>query len=252
MNPSDGFSSDSRNSNIMRRHFFVLFLDMVILITSCNPENNNSENPKWDNSNLSIPDMRTPDGGSLLPAEEGIVQSALVIPSIDMNNYKLEITGLVDSSYTLTWKQVDDLPDMSSGIIIMYCVSGWEVWGNWAGIPVRDLLDKAGVKPSGKYVLFTTADGYSTSLPISYLEKYTALLAHDVNGAPLKPDHGYPLRLVAYGKFGYKWAKWITRLEVTDQSREGFWERFGYSDKADVPLERRSFYEGKDVKPLEY
>ena len=83
-------------------------------------------------------------------------------------------------------------------------------------------------------------------------EKYDAMLAYQVNGSPLKQHDGFPFRLIAVGKYGYKWAKWVNKLEVINKSRVGYWEGYGYSDRADVPIERRRYYEGSDAKPLEY
>jgi DMSO/TMAO reductase YedYZ molybdopterin-dependent catalytic subunit len=134
----------------------------------------------------------------------------------------------------------------------MYCVEGWEVWGNWKGILVKHFLDKAHVQQQGKFVPFSCSECYTTALPISYLEKYHAMLVYQVNGKPLQEHDGFPLRLIAFGKYGYKWAKWINKLEVMNQSQIGYWEGFGYPDRAGVPLERRKYYEGSIAKPLEY
>jgi DMSO/TMAO reductase YedYZ molybdopterin-dependent catalytic subunit len=94
---------------------------------------------------------------------------------------------------------------------IMYCVEGWEVWGNWKGILIKDLLDKAHLQSDGEYILFESRDGYKTALPISYLENYNAMLAYWVNNALLQKQDGFPLRLIAFGKYGYKWAKVLRR-----------------------------------------
>ena len=136
--------------------------------------------------------------------------------------------------------------------MIMYCVEGWEVWGKWKGVLIKDLLDKAQVQSDGEYILFECLDGYKTALPTSYLEKYNAMLAYQVNTALLQEHDGFPIRLIAFGKYGYKWAKWVTRLRVMDESQLGYWETLGYPDQAEVPLDRRRYYEGDTIKPLKY
>jgi DMSO/TMAO reductase YedYZ molybdopterin-dependent catalytic subunit len=78
------------------------------------------------------------------------------------------------------------------------------------------------------------------------------MLAYEVNGNPLSTDDGFPLRLIAFGKFGYKWAKWVTTLDVMSETQLGYWEFRGYTDRADVPVERRRYYEGTDAQALEY
>jgi len=231
---------------------YIIVLFATIYSPGCNPEPKNFDSNTDYNANVSFKYMRTPSGERLLSAEEGQERSVFGVPSIDLNTFKLEITGLVDSSYTLTWNEIGVQPETFSDTIIMYCVEGWEVWGNWEGIRVKDLLEKARIRPEGKFVLFRSADGYTTTLPVSYLVKYNAILAYNVNGSPLKVNDGFPLRLIAFGKFGYKWAKWVNSLEVIDESHPGFWETTGFSDEADVPVYRRKFYEGQKIKPLEY
>ncbi|HLN20586.1 MAG TPA: molybdopterin-dependent oxidoreductase [Bacteroidales bacterium] len=235
----------------MIRQIVIVTVTLLLLLLACRPENS-------DNSQADAPDgtglatMKTPAGDRLLPAAEGPVRSAFGVPQVDLNTYRLEIRGLVDSPYSLTWNDIKVMTKSETGTMLMYCVEGWEVFGKWEGLPVKDLLAMAGVKQDGKYVLFRCADGYSTSLPVVYIEKYNTLLASAVNGEPLQPKNGFPLRLVAFGKYGYKWAKWVTSIEVTSQSVPGFWESTGYTDEANVPLARRRYYEGSGAEPLSY
>jgi DMSO/TMAO reductase YedYZ molybdopterin-dependent catalytic subunit len=230
----------------------LLMLLVIVFLPCCSPEPKSLTLTNGSDRKTSIKNMITPNGERLLPAEDGTVRSALGEPIIDLNTFKLEITGLVDSSFYLTWDEIRGLLEFQTDTILMYCVEGWEVWGRWEGIMVKNLLDKARVQTKGEYVLFSSADGYTTSLPISYLEKYNAILAYNVNGSPLKVSDGFPLRLIAFGKYGYKWAKWVDKLTVIDKSQAGYWESYGFPDQADVPILRRSYYEGLNAKPLEY
>lgn len=194
----------------------------------------------------------TPNGKKLNPAEQGPVRSVLGEPKIDLATFRLTISGLVDSSFALSWQEIQQHPAVFSDTILMYCVEGWEVWGNWQGILIPDLLRQTKLKPDASHVLFHCVEGYTTTLPLAYLEKYQCLLAYAVNGKFLAPQDGFPLRLVAFGKYGYKWAKWVTALEVIAEPVAGYWEARGYPDRADVPLSRREFYEGPTVTPLIY
>lgn len=191
-------------------------------------------------------------GSPVEPAEEGPVRSALGEPDINLDTFTLRVDGLVDSPFSLTWEQIKAFPTAYTDTILMYCVEGWEVWGNWKGLSIMSLIEKSGIRPDGNHILFECADGYTTSLPLSYLLNYDIILAYEVNGTPLSVSDGFPLRLIAFGKYGYKWAKWITRMEVIEKSVAGYWEGRGYTDKADVPLDRRRHYEGDDVQPLNY
>ena len=225
----------------------ILLLSAVAL-AGCSTDRNKSQN----SGAMNFINMVSPGGKKLLPVENGPVRNISEDPLADLDTFTLKINGLVDSPYTLTWDQIMAMKKIDTDTILMYCVEGWEVWGRWKGVSVSELLSEAGVMPEGKYVLFRSPGDYTTSLPVSYLEKYNAILAYEVNGDTLSYDNGFPLRLVAFGKFGYKWAKCVNVLEVTDTSRIGFWEEHGYSDSANVPIKRRRFYEGADAMPLRY
>ena len=194
----------------------------------------------------------TPEGNELLPAEEGPIRSSLGEPEIDINTFNLQITGLVDSSFSLNWSEIQEWPTAYTDTLIMYCVEGWEVWGNWKGILIKDLLEIANMQSEGEYILFESAEGYKSILSISYLEKYDAMLAYEVNDAPLKKHDGFPLRLIAFGKFGYKWSKWVNKMEIMSLVQIADSSLQEYADPADVPIERRKLYEGEDVEPLDY
>ena len=95
-------------------------------------------------------------------------------------------------------------------------------------------MNRSGLQPNADYVVFHTADGYSTGLSLDYLRDNAILMAYGLNDISLPPDRGFPFQLVAKGRYGYKWAKWITRMEVTDKEVRGYWESRGYSNSAIV------------------
>jgi len=98
------------------------------------------------------------------------------------------------------------------------------------------LVPEGTVDPQARTVIFSAYDGYSTSLPLNYLLENDILLAYKMNGVVLPPERGFPFQLVAESKLGYKWIKWVTRLEVSaDEDYRGFWESRGYSNDATVP-----------------
>ncbi|MFH1068541.1 MAG: molybdopterin-dependent oxidoreductase, partial [Candidatus Glassbacteria bacterium] len=111
-----------------------------------------------------------------------------------------------------------------------FCVEGWHVNVQWEGFSLAGLLDEAGVDPSANTVIFRAADGYSTSLALAYARSHDLILALQMNGADLPENVGFPLTLVAEGKWGYKWCRWITKVELSaDTKFKGYWERYGYS-----------------------
>ena len=103
--------------------------------------------------------------------------------------------------------------------------------------PHPAIFDDAKVKPGAKIVIFHTADvpeGYS-SLDLSYIRDNNIIIALKLNDITLPPERGFPFQVVAESKFGYKWAKWITRIEISDNtSFRGFWEGYGYNNNADI------------------
>lgn len=118
------------------------------------------------------------------------------------------------------------------------CVEGWGFTAKWTGIRLADLFEGVGVGDEGREnvttVIFYSADGYSTALELDYLLENDIILAYELNDVTLPPDRGFPLQLVAEGKYGYKWAKWITGIELTDSPYRGYWEERGYNNRANV------------------
>ena len=105
----------------------------------------------------------------------------------------------------------------------------------WEGIPLKEMLADADVKPEATVVIFYAYDGYSTSLPLEYIVDNNIMMAYEMNNVTLPPERGYPFQLVAESKWGYKWIKWITAIEVSDnEDYRGYWESRGYPNDADV------------------
>lgn len=188
----------------------------------------------------------------LVPAEEGPERSAFGVPAIEIDRFRVQVTGLVDSSFSLSWEEIQKLSAAYTDTLIMYCVEGWQVWGVWKGMLIGDLLDKTGVRADAEYILFECADGYKSVLPVSFLKKYGAMLAYQVNDSLLQEHDGFPLPLIAPGIYGYKWSKWVNRMDVMNVSMVYDRKLEEYLDPAHVPLERRRYFEGQDAKPLDY
>jgi DMSO/TMAO reductase YedYZ molybdopterin-dependent catalytic subunit len=152
---------------------------------------------------------------------------------IDRKTFELEVTGLVRNELSVSYDDLLKLP-MYSEAVYMPCVEGWGFMAKWTGFRVVDLLDQADVKGQGTYVMFWSDDGYSTGMSLDYLTNNNIILAYGLNDITLPDDRGFPLQLVAKSKYGYKWAKWITMIEVLDHPELGYWEQRGYNDEAMV------------------
>lgn len=155
--------------------------------------------------------------------------------SIDLVSYRLKVDGKVATPLTLTYGQVTAMPAYQK-VTTLNCVEGWSVTYLWQGVRLKDLLEKAGYSPSAKVVVFRSYDGYSTSLPLDYVLSRNILLAYRMNGVDMPPERGWPFQVVAEDRLGYKWAKWVTEIEVSDDANfRGFWEQRGYDNSATLP-----------------
>lgn len=151
---------------------------------------------------------------------------------IDKDAYRLKIDGLVERPANLSYEQIKSYKQVSK-VIDLNCVEGWGFTAKWTGVPVKTLLDGTGIKQNATNVIFYSVDGYSTSHDLKYLLDNNIILAYRLNDITLPQERGFPLQLVAEGKYGYKWAKWIDHIEVANSSFKGYWESRGYNDKGD-------------------
>ncbi len=155
---------------------------------------------------------------------------------IDKATYTLTVDGLVDKPLTLTYDDLLAYPQQDR-LMDLDCVEGWNFTAKWTGPSLNAIFKDAGVKPEAKIVIFHTMDvstGYS-SLELGYITDNDIIIALKDNDITLPADRGFPFQVVAMSKFGYKWAKWVTRIELSDNtSFKGYWEQAGYNNNADV------------------
>ena len=154
---------------------------------------------------------------------------------VDIEDYQLQVTGLAENPTDYTYDETVEDFDNYQKVVRLNCVEGWAVNLLWEGILVRDILEQAGPLTEAKTVIFHAYDGYTTSFPIEYVLDNDIIIAHKMNEVTLPPERGYPFQLVAESKWGYKWIKWITQIELSDEvNYEGYWESRGYSNEADL------------------
>jgi len=174
------------------------------------------------------------------------IDTALVVPQLDTAGWSLKVHGMVDQEVTINWAILLSKP-MQDSLVTLMCVSN-EVGGNltgnavWTGWPVRELLKMAGPKAGADMVLSTSSDGWTAGTPLSVLtDDRNALLAVAMNGQPLPFEHGFPVRMVVPGLYGYVSAtKWVTELKVTSFAQDqGYWTPRGWSERGPVKTESR-------------
>ena len=154
---------------------------------------------------------------------------------VDAESYVLRITGLVMNPNNYTYDEVVNNHQHYKKVVTLDCVEGWSATILWEGLLVRDLLEEANPLANAKVVIFHAYDGYTTSLPIDYMMNNDIIMAYKMNDVTLPPERGFPFQLVAESKWGYKWIKWITEIELSDDvDYRGYWESRGYSNNADL------------------
>jgi DMSO/TMAO reductase YedYZ molybdopterin-dependent catalytic subunit len=174
------------------------------------------------------------------------VDTALRVPQVSTGEWSLRVHGLVERELSLTYDELLAKPLVERAITLT-CVSnevGGRLLGNavWLGYPVADLLADLGVDGSADMVLSTSVDGMTISTPLAHLTRdRDALLAVAMNGEPLPPEHGFPVRMVVPGLYGYVSAtKWVTDLRVTRfADDEAYWTSRGYAAKAPIKASSR-------------
>jgi DMSO/TMAO reductase YedYZ molybdopterin-dependent catalytic subunit len=154
---------------------------------------------------------------------------------INTSDYRLTVDGLVMNATSSGYQEVLDSHPHYVKVVTLDCVEGWSATILWEGVRVSDLIRDAGPDPRANTVIFHATDGYTTSFPLSYITDNNILLAYKMNNLTLDPTHGYPFRLVAEDKWGYKWIKWVNEIELSDNANyEGYWEQRGYSNNGDL------------------
>jgi len=175
-------------------------------------------------------------GKKLTPIKDQLNNALAGIQIIDKNTYRLTVDGLVENPLTLTYDQLLAYPQESQ-LTDLNCVEGWNFTAKWTGPELNSIFNDAKVKPEAKVVIFHTTDvpaGYS-SLDLSYIHDNNIIIAFKLNDVTLPQDRGFPFQVVAKSKYGYKWAKWINRIELSSNTDfHGYWERGGYNNNADV------------------
>jgi DMSO/TMAO reductase YedYZ molybdopterin-dependent catalytic subunit len=162
------------------------------------------------------------------------------VPNVSLSDWRLEVGGLVENPFTLTWDeflalpQVDDTSDF-------HCVTTWSRFDNhWKGVRFRTLAELAVPTPQARYVLCTGYDHapgthipYTTNLPLARAVEDDVLLVHTWEGQPLPREHGGPCRMITPKLYAWKGTKWIRRIHFLARNERGFWEVRGYSDTAE-------------------
>ncbi|MDD1659639.1 MAG: molybdopterin-dependent oxidoreductase [Methanomicrobiales archaeon] len=159
---------------------------------------------------------------------------------VNITGYRLVIDGLVQEPKSYSYDQVLSGFPAYRKVVTLFCVEGWDVRILWEGVLIRHLIASAGADPAANTVIFTAADGYTSSLPLDYLVENDILLAYRLNNVTLPAERGFPFQVVAEDRWGYKWVKWVTRITLSDDPEyRGYSESRGYAQGGELNLSFR-------------
>lgn len=209
---------------------FVFFASACSNIIDSDPDSHSSASL----ARFRAGEIQEYQGKLLSPAVGPRDNSIKGIQEIDIDAYSLRITGLVNNEVIMNYAQVLEMTSFKR-LITLHCVEGWDATILWEGVSLVELIEKANPRGDAVTVIFHAADGYTTSLPWALVKERQLILAYKANEIVLPPEMGYPFIVVAEDKLGYKWARWVTKIELSDnKDYKGYWESRGYTNEADI------------------
>ena len=218
------------NNRILNK-CLVLLLSLLFFGCGTANDDTSSQTDLQELTKIEVTEYEGKDLSSLTDFRENSIKGPQYI---NTDVYTLTIDGLVEQPNSLTYDEVLDNQKYTK-VVTLHCVEGWSVDILWEGILLADLFEAVDIQESADTVIFHSEDGYSTALPLQTIMDRQLMIAYKMNGVVLPPERGFPFQLVAEDKLGYKWIKWITRIELSDDANyKGYWEQRGFDNEADV------------------
>jgi len=144
------------------------------------------------------------------------------------------VDGLVSAPAEFSYSQLTSMPQVVS-MKPAQCVTRWSIRDAvWEGVSLKSVISSAGPKLEAKWVMFHCEEGYTTPVPLSDALGDDSLLAFKLNGKPLSAEQGFPARPFIPSLYLWKSAKWVNRMELIDGYRDGYWEMYGYHERANI------------------
>ena len=197
----------------------------------------------WKNDQRKDLEEQMRQAGRLPPGQVATLKWPVLhyggVPRFDPRTWDFRTFSLVEKPLRFSY---DELLALGQTTVTadMHCVTRWSRFDNrWEGVPAREVIARAQPEPEAKFVLVHADHGYTANVPLEDLLRDDALFAYKHDGAPLTPEHGYPLRLVVPHLYAWKSVKWVRGLEFLPQDAAGFWERNGYHIYGDPWKEQR-------------
>ncbi len=203
----------------MKKRIKISFLIMVFLAVCINV--------------YSQVEIKEYQGEKLSPFDRSYDNSINGPQKVDINKYRLIVNGKIQMALLLSYTQVLALPSVTRAITLN-CIEGWGEHLLFKGVRIADIVKTTTIDKDVQTVIFYAVDGYSSSLSYKFVLDNDIMLAYEINGIKLDDERGFPFQVVAESKFGYKWVKWVTRIEFSEKPYEGYWEQRGYDNEASI------------------
>jgi len=172
-------------------------------------------------------------------AKRFAIYSALGVPRIKLETWRLLVSGLVENELNLPLEELQRLLQVRL-TRDFHCVTQWSIKDvAWEGVQFRELARLAKVRAEASWVMFHCADGYTTPVPLEDAMAEDSMIALKMNGEPLPVEQGFPARPFIPHLYVWKSAKWLTKIEFIRNYRDGYWEARGYHERGSVSNEER-------------
>jgi len=179
-------------------------------------------------------------------AKRFAIYSALGVPRIKLETWRLSVSGLVENELSLSFEELQHLPQVRL-TRDFHCVTQWSIKDvAWEGVRFRELARLARVRPEAEWVMFHCADGYTTPVPLVDAMAEDSMIAFKMNGEAIPVEQGFPVRPLIPHLYVWKSAKWLTKIEFMLSYEDGYWEARGYHERGNVSKEER-FKDRKQV-----
>lgn len=170
-------------------------------------------------------------------------------PEFDLAAYRLNVGGAVQHPMELTLQELHELLPRITAKRRFFCVNGWSLEAEWGGYRVSDLLDMVRPTPTAEFLRATSLGGYEDTSPIAGLIDGGAMLVTHMDGDPLPPKRGRPMRLMVFDRYQFKGVKALGTLEVVQEYRAGTWQKYGYHDASIQPYPHLAIDKNEDLMP---
>jgi DMSO/TMAO reductase YedYZ molybdopterin-dependent catalytic subunit len=172
-------------------------------------------------------------------AKRFAIYSALGVPRIKLETWRLSVSGLVENELNLSFEELQRLPQVKL-TRDFHCVTQWSIKDvAWEGVRFRELARLAKVRAEAKWVMFHCVDGYTTPVPLEDAMAEDSIIAFKMNGEPIPVEQGFPARPFIPHLYVWKSAKWLTKIEFIQNYEDGYWEARGYHERGSVSKEER-------------